>query len=148
MTSPKQRKVAKKIIDNLTAEVPMTGGDIVESSGYGKSMRLFPGRILESKGVKEELKRLGFSIEAADEVIWNLLHKGKKEETRLKAADAIYKRLGGYAPDKHLNVNVDLEPPKEIKELTQKLNEIYRGTSGSSDGGQPSTMGDQAQNKE
>lgn len=103
MSTIKQKRVAKAIIENLELDNPQTGGEIVENSGYGKSMRLFPGRILESIGVKEELKRLGFSIEAADQVVWELLHKGRKEETKLKAAQEIYKRMGGYAPDKHEN---------------------------------------------
>lgn len=94
--TPKQKRVARRIIENLGKDIPESGGDIVESSGYGKSMRLFPGRILESKGVKEELRRLGFSVEAADQVIWQLLHRGKREETRLLAAREVYKRMGAY----------------------------------------------------
>lgn len=100
MVSQKQRKVAQNLIENLTLDKPKTSGEIVESSGYGKSMRLFPGRILESKGVKEELRRLGFSIEAADQVIWKLLHTAKKEDTKIKAAQEVYKRMGAYEDTK------------------------------------------------
>jgi hypothetical protein len=100
MPTVKQKKVARAIVDNIKVDKPITGGEIVENSGYGKSMRLFPGRILESQGVKEELKTLGFSVEAADQVIWRLLHKGKKEETKIKAAQEIYKRLGAYEDTK------------------------------------------------
>lgn len=100
MPTIKQKKVAQKIKDNLILDNPQSGGDIVESSGYGSSMRLYPGRILKSKGVKEELKELGFSVEAADQVIWQLMHKGRKEETKLNAAREIYKRMGAYEDTK------------------------------------------------
>lgn len=119
MATPKQQKVARVIIENLTGGVEMSGGDIVESSGYGKSMRLFPGRILESVGVREELKKLGFSIEAADAVIWEMLHKGEKEDTKVKAAQEIYKRMGGYAPEKQETTTKSIvaiqivQPPNE-----------------------------------
>ena len=100
MATLKQRKVAKQIVKAVELDKYPTGGEIVESSGYGKSMRLFPGRILESIGVKEELKRLGFSVEAADQVIWQMLHRGRKEETKIKAAQEIYKRMGAYEDTK------------------------------------------------
>ena len=100
MSTTKQKKVARAIVENLNIDRPLNGGEIVENSGYGKSMRLYPGRILESEGVIEELKELGFSVEAADQVVWELLHKGRKEETKLKAADTIYKRLGAYEDTK------------------------------------------------
>ena len=111
MPTQKQKKVAEAIVENIHSPNPLNGGDIVEKSGYGKSMRLFPGRILESKGVKEHLKQLGFSLEAADQVIWRLLHTGKKEETKIKAAQEIYKRMGGYAESneqaKTIIINID-----------------------------------------
>lgn len=98
--SPKQKKIARMIIENLQLAHPLSGGDLVENSGYGKMMRMYPGRILESKGVKKELRELGFSVEAADQVIWKMLHKARKEETRIKAAQEVYKRLGAYEDTK------------------------------------------------
>ena len=111
----KQKRVAKQIVEAIKLDSPPTGGEIVENSGYGKSMRLFPGRILESLGVKEELKRLGFSVEAADQVIWEMLHEGKKEETKIKAAQEIYKRMGAYEDTKQgASKNLIIVLPSEI----------------------------------
>ena len=96
MGTIRQKRVVAHILKNLTSTKPMTGGQIVQASGYGPSMRLFPGRILESKGVKKELRELGFSVESADVVVWEMLHKARKEDVRIKAAQEIYKRLGAY----------------------------------------------------
>lgn len=123
MPTIKQKKVAEKIKENVLLDKPLNGGEIVESSGYGKSMRLYPGRILESDGVKEELKRLGFSIEAADEVIWNLLHKSEREEIKIKASQEIYKRMGGYAPEKSENKNLNLNFDGKNQDLIKKVSE-------------------------
>ena len=115
MSTLKQKRVAKQIVKAATLDKPPTGGEIVENSGYGKSMRLFPGRVLESKGVKEELRNLGFSVEAADEVIWQLLHNAKKEETKVKAAQEIYKRMGAYEDTKQgASKNLFIVLPGEI----------------------------------
>lgn len=44
---------------------------------------------------------------------------------RHKFMDSGIKIISGYAPEKHVNLNVELSP--EVKELTEKLNELYRG---------------------
>jgi len=56
MATIKQQRVAKNIKKALGNKKPITGGEIVENSGYGKSMKLYPKRIIQSKGVKEETK--------------------------------------------------------------------------------------------
>lgn len=66
-------------------------------------------------------------------------NKAKKD-----ALDMAYKLKGKYAPDKHLNVNVEVEANPEIKALTQKLNELYSGASSGSDGGQSGVVGSEA----
>jgi hypothetical protein len=100
MPSIRQKRAARIIlqeVENLAnGNEVKTGGDIVDASGYGKSMRLYPGRILESKGVRAELKNLGFSVEAADSVVWNLMHKSKSDKVKISAAQEMYKRLGAY----------------------------------------------------
>lgn len=59
-----------------------------------------------------------------------------------------YKLKGSYAPDKTVNVNVELEADSSIKELTQKLNDVHRGTSIAGDGGASSAVGSEVQDKE
>ena len=60
-----------------------------------------------------------------------------------KALDKAYKLKGRYAPEKTINLNIEKEPSKEIKELTTKLNEIHRGGSQSSNGGTSSSLDNQ-----
>jgi hypothetical protein len=80
-----------------------------------------PQVILNSEGVREELANLGFSLDSADETVGYLLKHAEKEETQLNAADKIYKRLGGYAAEKHITLNVELEPSKKILDLAKHL---------------------------
>ena len=68
--------------------------------------------------------------------------------TRLKAADTAIKVTGGYAPEKTLNLNVEVEATEEIKEAAKKLNELYRGTSKPDVRDVSGPMGDQAPDKE
>jgi Holliday junction resolvasome RuvABC DNA-binding subunit len=123
MPTLRQKKVAKKIVENLTSDTPMTAGEIVESSGYGPSMKKNSQVVMNSEGVQTELAKLGFTLDAADETVAFLLKHAEKEETQLNAADKIYKRLGGYAPDKHISLNIAVDEPDErLKELAKRLN--------------------------
>lgn len=129
MATRLQRKLAEEIVLEVkktrTGKKPRSGGKLLTDVGYGVGTAT--GHIsetLERDGVKEALKDLGFSLEAADAVVTGILHHGK-EENRLKASDQIYKRLGGYAAEKHINLNknVEVEPSDRIKELARKLKE-------------------------
>lgn len=122
----RQRKAAQKLKEVIEKNLDMSGGEVLKSVGYGTGLQNQPGRVFEGDGFKEAMADLGFSLEAADGVVAKILHTGK-EENRLKASDQIYKRLGGYSPEKHLVANIELTP--EVKELTEKLNELYRDTS-------------------
>jgi hypothetical protein len=126
MPTLKQRKVAKKLVEAMRNNATPTGGSLLAEVGYSQTMQTAKvNDVLESKGVKEALTDLGFSLEAADNVVFKILNNGK-EENRLKASDQIYKRLGGYAPDKSINLNVEVQASPEIKALTEKLNELYK----------------------
>ena len=46
---------------------------------------------------------------------------------RKSALDMAYKLKGKYAPDKTLNLNVEVDASPEIKELAKKINDVYRG---------------------
>ena len=108
MATSKQKKVAKIIVESLRTEQSLTGGEIVESSGYGPSMKKNPQVVLNSVGVQEELRIVyGFNNETADNVVLEILTAGESDMAKLKAADTIYKRTGGYAAEKHINLNVN-----------------------------------------
>lgn len=121
MPTLKQKKVAKKLVESLSHAKPPTGGEIVESSGYGPSMKKNPQVVLNSDGVKEELITVyGFNTEKAKEVVAEILIGGENDTVKLKAADMIFKVNSDYAPEKHLNVNVDATPNPEAIEAAEQ----------------------------
>lgn len=62
------------------------------------------------------------------------------------ALDLAYKIKGAYAPDKHINVNVDVDSSEAVIKATKYLNELYGGTSVQRNGETASVMGTEAQN--
>lgn len=120
MATTKQKKVAKLIVENLKVDKPLTGGEIVESSGYGTSMKLYPGRILESEGVQEELKNYGFDPEKAKEVVAEILIAGENDTVKLKAADMIFKVHSTYAPEKSVSLNMNVTGNSEALSAAEK----------------------------
>lgn len=121
MATIRQRKAAKLVIENLQANKPLNGGEIVANSGYGSSMSKNPQVVLNSKGVVNELHRMGFDTEKAKEVVGEILQFGSDDTPRLKAADMIFKVNGDYAPEKRLNVNLDGTPTERTRELGDRL---------------------------
>ncbi len=67
---------------------------------------------------------------------------------RAKYLDMAYKLRGKYAAEKHLNLNVDVEPTERIVELTKIANELHRGGDVSRNGGTASSVGTQTPDKE
>lgn len=122
MPTARQKKVAKLIVDNLTMDKPLTGGEIVENSGYGETMKLYPKRIIDSDGVKEALNDYGFNVENAKKVVGAILETGENDNVKLKAADMIMKVHGAYAPEKVVNLNVDMNANEEA---LKKAEEAY-----------------------
>ena len=107
MATINQEKTAQKVKEMIESSKLMNGGELLEMVGYSDGITKSPNRVFESKGFKEAMKRLGFSLEAADLAVAKIL-SGGKEENRLKASDQIYKRLGGYSPEKHISLNIEL----------------------------------------
>ena len=73
------------------------------------------------------------------------------KEPNNMAIDSMLDRTFGRAvqyTDIRAGLSVEVEAPKEIKELTIILNGLYGGTSQSGDGGKPGSVGDQAHDKE
>lgn len=127
MPTTRQKRVAKLIIENVSLDNPKTGGEIVESSGYGVSMKKNPQVVLESDGVKEALDDYGFNENNAKQVVAEiLLDRRVKPDTRINASKEVFKVHGTYAPEKKtsttLNVEVKLEN-KELEEIRVKYEE-------------------------
>lgn len=112
MSTTKQKRVAKLIIENQTLDKPLTGGQMLEKVSYSVGLQKQPSRILESDGVKEALNDYGFSEDNAKKVVASILNdEGRDPNARLKAADMTFKVHGTYAAEKSttLNVNVDAQ---------------------------------------
>lgn len=130
MPTVKQKRAAKLIIENSKLNNPKTGGEIVESSGYGVSMKKNPQVVLNSEGVKEALEESGFTEENAKKVVESIMLNERVEpNARLKASDMVFKVHGSYAPDKSVNININqkaIDPTDEtilnsLKAIQEKL---------------------------
>ena len=115
-----QEKLAKAIVSEDPNARPKTAGELLDSVGYAKTtQKKRPGDILRRKGVRDELKILGFSEVEVDSVVSQILHNKEVEPaTRLNAADKVYKRLGSYSPEKHISLNLNIDA--EAREKSRK----------------------------
>ena len=129
MPTARQKKVAKLIVENVTLDKPLNGGEMLEKVSYSKGIQIQPSRVFESEGVKEALADLGFTESNAKMVVSEILLNDKVEpNARLKAADQVFKVHGSYAPEKSASVNVNIEKSdidleKLASELAKKLQE-------------------------
>jgi hypothetical protein len=121
MATLKQKKVAKLVIENAQADKPLTGGQILEKTGYAPGVIKNPSDVLDSKGVQEELIRHGFNPDAAKEVVTEILYAGENDAVKLKAADMVFKVHGTYAAEKHINLNIEDKPSERLQEIADKM---------------------------
>lgn len=115
MATPKQEKLAKKLIDLRYQDKPQnTLKDILLQVGYSYTTAKDMARdIITSKGVQESLEKYGFSEGAAKAVAVKILAEGK-EENQVKIIQEIFKVKGTYAPEKRVNLNVFVEVLEDI----------------------------------
>lgn len=122
MATLRQQKLAKAIVESVENNKDVTAKQLLVSVGYKESTASRkPGEIIDQPGVKEMLVEYGFTLNAADDQVAAILTTAEKDENRLKAADLIYKRLGGYAPEKSVVVTAtgdikDFEKYKSLKD--------------------------------
>lgn len=126
MTTLRQKRVAKLVIENLELEKPLTGGQILEKTGYAPGVIKNPSDILESKGVLHELSNYGFNTETAKGVVSEILVAGENDTVKLKAADMIFKVHGSYAAEKHVTLNIDAESTEHTRELGNRIIGLLR----------------------
>lgn len=126
MATLRQKKLAKAVVENIDVDKPLKAGELLESVGYAHSVAIGkPGEILQQKGVREELTIYGFNNETADQVVTEILIGGENDNVKLKAADIVYKRTGGYAAEKHIIATLD-ESTERTRELGNKLLGLLR----------------------
>ncbi len=141
MATIRQKRLARATIENIQATEPLNKQQLVASVGYSEIVAYKKAtEILESKGVQEELKKLGFDPDSAREVVAEILLAGENDTVKLKAADMIFKVHGTYAAEKHVNLNVDVPASERIQHATEQLNTLYRGGSIPSTGGETNTL--------
>lgn len=129
MGTIKQQRLAKAIVENIKSDKPLNKGQLLESSGYPKSLQEGnPGKIIEQKGVQEELIKMGFTEDNAKKVVTEIMNNPKaKDEARLKAADMTFKVHGTYAPEKNINLNLDVSiNNQELEDLANRLNNLEK----------------------
>lgn len=117
MSTIRQKKVAKLIIENATLDKPKTGGEIVESSGYGVSMKKNPQVVIGSDGVQEELEKSGFTVDNAKRVVTEIMLNSKeRSDTRLRATEQVFKVNKSYG-DAPSNSIVNVIIPNEVAKV-------------------------------
>jgi len=100
MATLRQKRIAKMIVENTQLEKPLNAGEMLEKVRYGKISKQ-PARVIKSKGVKEELEKLGFNEYSAKKVVQEImLDKKTGPVARLKATDQIFKVFGTYTSEK------------------------------------------------
>lgn len=142
-----QKNLAREIIENVKRKKPKNKKELVLSSGYGiKTATQQIPAVFEQKGVIDALNDFGFSVDNAKKVVGKILNDERvRPETRIRASEQVFKVHGTYAPDKSINLNIDLEPNEEVKKIAEEINALHRGTSQSGNGIIPSPVGKETQ---
>ena len=124
MATLKQKNLARELVNNITRKPIKTAAELLVNAGYDETTALAsPGRTIKQIGVIEELDKLGFNEDKAKEVVAQILSSEDEDaKDRLKAAEMVFKVYGSFAPEKHVNLNVKVEPNERIKGLATKLN--------------------------
>ena len=108
------------------------------------------GQVLSDEEIKALLATVNCTVrrvvhgESARHVyFWSPDNKARKD-----AVDMAYKLKGNYAPEKSVNVNVEIEADDVVKKLAEQINAIHRSPGVSGNGTLPDALGDKAQDKE
>ena len=122
MSTIRQERLAKNIVKNLQEQRWNSLKDLLCASGYSKLTSSKDQRaIIQKKGVRECLVKLGFNEDTAKAIVSEILLLGE-ESNRLRAAEMIFKVHGTYAPEKHMVFHTD------IVKLIEKLDNYEKIT--------------------
>lgn len=121
MATLRQKKLATSIVENIHAAKPLNAGQMLENVGYAKSVaEAKPGEIISSKGVTDELHKLGFDEESAKYVVASILIDPLQDAAvRISAAKEVFKVHGTYAAEKTFNLTANASVD-ELKDIIQK----------------------------
>lgn len=165
MARPRQKTLAKALVINELADKPKHIKEVLESVGYPTSTAESQAkRVIAQKGVQEEIKTMAQALEAQGinsikiaekiEVLLNAetpIYKNNNETGEVEHVgdkpdyQAVDKGIshalkigigGGYAPEKSINVNVEIVDRKAMQELADKINkEMLNANTRTSNGG-------------
>lgn len=79
--------------------------------------------------INSKLEEAGFNDDEAYKQHLFLLNQHSDLKSKAKAIDMYYRLKGTYAPEKKVNLNLEVDVTPEIKALTKELNEIHRSPS-------------------
>jgi hypothetical protein len=115
MSTELQKNLAQEIIKNTKRKKPKNKKELLVSAGYDETTATAtPGDIIGQKGVKEALEDLGFTEESAKKVVLSIMMNERVDpNARLKATDQVFKVRGSYAPEKSINLNVEVSSEKQ-----------------------------------
>ncbi len=138
----KQKGFAKDYLETGNATLAVKNNYNVSTENSAAALG---SNILRNSKVREYIEG---KAELAASYVFEIASAGDNDVVRLSASKDILDRAGFKPIEKNLNVNMNIEPAQseEIRRLTDKLNDIYRGTSITSDGGTTSVVGTEAPN--
>lgn len=135
MPTLKQRRAVELVMENH--------GNVSRAmleAGYDPTTAKNPKNLTDSDGWKELMNQY-----LPDDYLAKKHRQfidSDKEEIGIKALDMAYKGKGSYAPDKTLNVNVELTDSRAVEELADRLEQLEQERASSSgDGSQADPMG-------
>ena len=92
MATLRQKKVVEKIAENIRSQKPKTKGRILREVGYSEDTSKRPSQVLESQGVKKELKPFLDKLVAHREKIIKAMDKKNLSKEQYKVlSDALQK---------------------------------------------------------
>ena len=110
MATRLQENLAQEIIKDAESrkqgKKPKNKQELVVSSGYGEvTADRHATSTMRRKGVKEELKKAGFTEEGAKGVVEGIMYDEEvNPATRLQATRQVFEVHGTFAPEKHVVV--------------------------------------------
>lgn len=127
MATINEQKLAKEIVENLHRDKPKNKKELLVSAGYSEvTAEANPGRVIEQKGVQQELRKYGFNEEDAKAVVVEIMNsKFEEGNVRLNAAKEVFKVVGSYAAEKTFNLTATTSVD-ELKNIISKDLERFR----------------------
>lgn len=120
MSTLLQKQLANEIVKDAKRPLNKRKNkkELMVSAGYDlTSAESTPGKIIAQKGVREELKNLGFSEDGAKKVVEEIMYNKKVDpRARLTATHQVFQVHGSYAPERHEVKTLTIQISKEVAE--------------------------------